>query len=624
MKKRYLLLLLLSLFWFPFSIDAKEGITNFFIDATVQENGDIKVKEVVVLNGEFNGFERIIDYRNSNAPIFNGSQESFEGSDIYNGSGIIVEAIGEIPLYPEYHFDILQKEPTLFTENEDAAVGYYDLYENLNGVTIRSFMPSNGESRAFYFEYTLQNMAIVHQDVAEIGWNFFSNELSEYIEHLEIYIHIPGNQNGLYAWAHGPLNGNIEVVDQETIKITVDDLNAYTAIDTRFVFNKEVVPTSTKTTDVEALPSILEVERLRAEEANRERLKARILYYGLMGLNGVWLVGLGALIFYMYCKYDKEYKSDFMGKYFRDFPKPYGPEIVGYLFRKQVNTNELSAAILNLIADKVVKFNKLGKKDYELIYEPAKRDLKESDQTLIAWLFGNIGSDNRVTLSAIKKAAKSNYDSFLTNYEKWKNQVLKEANQYHFFEASSKAKGWSSLYSVLGIILSIITMVTLEILFLPIVVLGASVVSLIYFATITKRTKEGNNDYAKWKGLKNFLNDFGSFETKDLPQVTLWEKYLVYATVFGFANKVAKTMKIKFEEMPQSTYTTTDLILDVHYFNVITAFNRTINTSMNSAVNTAISTRSAAQSNNSSSGGFGGGFSSGGGSFGGGGGGGRF
>ncbi len=223
-----------------------------------------------------------------------------------------------------------------------------------------------------------------------------------------------------------------------------------------------------------------------------------------------------------------------------------------------------------------------------------------------------------------KKAAKRNYDSFLTNYEKWKNQVLKDANQYHFFEASSKAKGWSSLYSVLGIILSIITMVTLEILFLPIVVLGASVVSLIYFATITKRTKEGNNDYAKWKGLKNFLNDFGSFETKDLPQVTLWEKYLVYATVFGLANKVAKTMKIKFEEMPQSTYTTTDLILDVHYFNVITAFNRTINTSMNSAVNTAISTRSAAQSNNSSSGGFGGGFSSGGGSFGGGGGGGRF
>ena len=167
-------------------------------------------------------------------------------------------------------------------------------------------------------------------------------------------------------------------------------------------------------------------------------------------------------------------------------------------------------------------------------------------------------------------------------------------------------------------------MATIEIIFLPMLVLFAGIGSIVYFSTITRRTKEGNNDYAKWKGFKRFLDDFGTFETKDLPQVVLWEKYLVYAMVFGIATKLAKTMKIRIQEMPDTSYTVVDGIYDYHRFNLMMSFSRSMNTSMNRAVNNAISTRAAATSSNSSSGGFGGGFSSGGGSFGGGGGGGRF
>ena len=136
---------------------------------------------------------------------------------------------------------------------------------------------------------------------------------------------------------------------------------------------------------------------------------------------------------------------------------------------------------------------------------------------------------------------------------------------------------------------------------------------------IRKRTKKGNEDYVRWKAFKNFLEDFGRFDIKELPEIALWEKYLVYATVFGLADKVEKAMNVKIQEYPQGT-------VGVYYptwvdFHIAHMVSHSINNSFTSN-QTAITNSRIASSNRSSGGGFGGGFSSGGG-FGGGGGGGR-
>ena len=34
--------------------------------------------------------------------------------------------------------------------------------------------------------------------------------------------------------------------------------------------------------------------------------------------------------------------------------------------------------------------------------------------------------------------------------------------------------------------------------------------------------------------------DFGRMDTKDLPEIVLWEKYLAYAVTLGCADKLAK------------------------------------------------------------------------------------
>lgn len=108
------------------------------------------------------------------------------------------------------------------------------------------------------------------------------------------------------------------------------------------------------------------------------------------------------------------------------------------------------------------------------------------------------------------------------------------------------------------------------------------------------------------KGLKQFFNEFENMKDKEAIEVTLWEEYLMYAQIFGVAEKVAKQFK---ELYP-------DVITDQTY-NSMVFVNNVSRTGMASAA----SAKSRAESYSSGGGGFSSG-GGGGGSFGGGGGGG--
>ncbi len=107
------------------------------------------------------------------------------------------------------------------------------------------------------------------------------------------------------------------------------------------------------------------------------------------------------------------------------------------------------------------------------------------------------------------------------------------------------------------------------------------------------------------RGLKNFFNDLGNMKEKEVIDVKMWEEYLMYAQIFGVADKVAK----QFKEMYPN------VITDESYNNMVY---------INSIAYTGMHSASVAKSRAESYSSGGGGFSSGGGgggSFGGGGGG---
>lgn len=602
MKKILLFLMLLL----PLTVKAY-GIDEYNIEATILEDGSMRVIETFEMNGDFNGMNRIINYKsnyNSGYELSStGNNKIYDASDIELISIMGVSHVGEME----------GEKFTLVDRASRGDYGKYTISKTSNGYSYMIYNPSS-HNKVFYIEYIIKDLAITHNDVTEVGWNIFT-EMNESIKHLNINIHIPSNKDLLRVWAHGPLYGESKIVDNNTLNIQIDGLDSYEAIDVRFVFDK-ILNTSKKTNE-DVLDNIIKIETKLADEANqiREKLKQqdRINYIITTAYIGILLF----LIVNTYLKYDKEYKSEFNNEYFRDFPSDYSPSTVGYLVRKKVNNDDLSACILDLIRLGAIEFEELGKKDY--LFKRGKQIEFSSEQENVMNFIFEYSSVNEIKLSEIKKKARKNYDSFMAIYDKWKTNAEFIAQKENFYEEQVGSRAVNIIICIVGII---VMASQPRVYFANVIAIILSVVSLIYFFSYTKRSRKGNEEYKKWMALKKFMEDFGTMDTKELPEVRLWDKYLVYAITLGCADNLAKVMKIKIAELQEQGVYTPDLF-DYYRFNRFLMFNTTLNRTINSSVQAANSAKVAASSK-SSGGGFGGGFSGGGGSFGGGGGGGRF
>ena len=134
----------------------------------------------------------------------------------------------------------------------------------------------------------------------------------------------------------------------------------------------------------------------------------------------------------------------------------------------------------------------------------------------------------------------------------------------------------------------------------------------IFKSNIYKVNESMIDEAVKLKGLKNFLEEFSRIDDKEAIEVNLWEYYLIFATILGIADKVAKQFKKLYPEIIENNeygYTYNDFIF--------------INAISYNSMSSAISSKSRAESYSSGGGGFSSG-GGGGGSFGSGGGGGGF
>ncbi len=269
MKK---ILLAISLFLLPIIVYA-EGIENYYINATIEKNGDLLVEEYFNLSGSYNGMDRKILYKNNNAYEFDPNSNSYGGSSIHNGSNMEILEVRGVSI--DSNFDFKKVNGDIFKEVSYANAGDYGVYSKSSvnsGYSIRIFNPSY-KNNAFYIKYRLKNMGILHNDIAEIGWNAIGSELSESIYNLVINVNIPGNNSAPRVWAHGPLHGESKIINNELVQAKINSLNSYTSIDIRVVFDKNVISESTKKTNVNALNKILLYETDEAEKANYERDK---------------------------------------------------------------------------------------------------------------------------------------------------------------------------------------------------------------------------------------------------------------------------------------------------------------------------------------------------------------
>lgn len=625
----------LFLFFIPnFVYAANYTITDQLIQAEIQENGNLKISELIVMDGTFNGYEKTLSYANS---LLEDNYSSYDNNSLYNASDLRLVSI-QAKYVDQVDFDTFQDSDfDLFTLDYAASngdKGKYTSYTNENGYTYRMYYAANHERVAFLITYIVEQAIVLHEDVAELYWNFITPNDYDDINHIQVKVLLPeSDYSDLFRfWAHGDLSGDVEKLEYSNgILATISHMDASSVLDIRMTFDRNLIKdiSNVKTTNDSALSEIIEVEEKRAEVANdlRNQLKTKwnIAVVASWILFGA-IIGLGI---YIYLKYGKSPKSSYYSKYNREFIDDYNVEVIDYLMKRQITPNALSAFIMNLIykkniSAKEIVSDKKKQKDYEFTLENTEH-LVGSEELLVGFLFDTVGKGNVnekkqkvFTTKDLKDYASGTKtcSKFIKSYTAWKNSVMEEGKKEEFFETSNKPKYIGLVVLILGILLCVFVISNGIDYVLSYIVIILSIVFFFCSIAIYKKTQKGSEHYARWMAFKNFLDDFGSFELKELPEIILWERYLVYATIFGLADKVEKSMNVYISEM--NIDATSDYYPMFFYINL----GPTIHSSVNNAINSAYSRQSAnyanSHSNYSSGGGFGGGFSSGGG-FGGGG-----
>ena len=488
----------------------------------------------------------------------------------------------------------------------------------------------------FEYTYTINGAVTGYDDISELNWVLFAG-VEATVKKAQVKINLYNNTNldALRVWGHGLSQGNIDITSLKEINISARNIKTTEELEFRILMdNTTVANIANDNVIVGAMQEkIINYESKLARETNIKNIIAKTINL----LTIILIIVMVYITYKVYKKYDKEYVPEFSGVYYRELPYDYTPAEMSYLYYfGKTNDEDVTATLLDLV-----------RKGYlELEVTPSVTNRKRNDMTIhlkqdkpltkllpheehiIQWFIKDIGDGSKVTIDQIEKYGKKSYaeaTKFTNRGSQFKRKVKTEAEKHDFFEnAAEKAKNKAQIYVLLPIAFAIICLLIVPMLDVDASVngfisLAIMVAYLVYLYSIKRRSKEGNEQFAKWKAFKRFLEEFSMMKDYPMPSVVVWEHYLVYATSLKIADKVMAQLRVKLPEMDteEGTFLSNRYVYPGFYYGyMVNRINRSVSIAKNNVVSTI------ARHNTSSGSGHGGGFS-GGSSFGGGGGGAR-
>lgn len=414
---------------------------------------------------------------------------------------------------------------------------------------IKLYAPSQNERKEFIFRYNLTRGVTVYRDIAQLNRKMVGKEWQNSIGNISVTVNLPENvkKDDIYAFGHGPLTGNIEILDGKSVRYTLNDYRPGEFLEVNLLFPKNILtsfnPLLMK--NKSALKEILDMEGNLAKEANDARKRAIIGFY----LGRVVLVLAVAwwlfLVVFIYLKNSKRYKvENEYGEYFRELPDDYSPSIAGTLVSRNLypSGRELFAMLLDLVRKGHLKLEE-GEKTTTLILQESGKSLSEEEKFILNWYIRELGDGEKIVLESVEASIKGRGGAkeFNRNYERWRTIVYSDMLEKNL-KMDKRDKFSTSLGIFTGIAYFIgggmLVVYFQSELFILMILLGF--ILLPYTFSRKRASLEKEKAISRWEAFKKFLVDYSNLEEAKLASIELWEHYFVYAVALGVAEKVAK------------------------------------------------------------------------------------
>lgn len=497
--------------------------------------------------------------------------------------------------------------------------------------------------KQYLISYRVNDVITKYNDCAELYWQFLGNEFEISANKITGTIKLPANVQhleDLKVWGHTKyLNGEVKVVSSDTVEFNLNNYKSKNYVEVRlamptYLFEKV---SSENISQEEKLDDIIKEETEWANEANARRDR-RNKNFKLLILATILVNTSIGIMFSKKIKKNKQFLEknpnilpEQQLEYYRELPdKEETPlEAVFILktgYKQSCLPNVFSATILNFALKGYIRIEQEGK-TIKILLNKIKTDELTGDEKKVLEILRAASNNNELTMAELEKYIK-NYPSKLMNLNSTFEKVSKtQASEKGKFDTNRFNKQIVYAEKNVGYIFILIIIIITSIFTIGYayknvqgMLITCTIISLAFFIVVTiinlilnmkittsfnGFTQKGINEQEQWKAFKKYMEDFSYLDEKEVPELVLWEKYLVYATAFGIADKVLKQLKVKYPELNNQ-----DTISNMVLFNAM--YNaKGLNANFINSIST--STSRMYSSTYSSGSGSGGGFSGGGG-----------
>ena len=455
------------------------------------------------------------------------------------------------------------------------------------------------EQVVFEIEYEMHNAALRYNDCSDLYLALYSGSTIRHLKSFKAEILFPNQDmpsSGNYdVYTYGTNAHTFPVTESATqnpgyytfsFALDEEDLafrpyNEYIEFDLvsygedKHIFT-EYAPDNYYSYD-DVLFEIYDEQQAYALEPARYETAKTVVFFLSMAF-GLWGI-LYALILpkRMKSKHDF-YQPSTDIELFRDIPGDLDPNFAAALVFSKAKAPKddsgiYSAILLSLARKEYIELNELSLGNIQIriknpitpvgVLEP----LTDCEQFYFNLLVRH-ATDNAIYMSTLQSRISADYSNTSTFVRNMENSILNIGVRDGYFQKADykqpqkKILSTAKFLNTVGILfLTLVNIISyqtrLDFAFGGFFLLG---ICLMLSSKLLKKqaakyvllTQFGEDEYAKWRGLYNFLSSDTLIHERTYVELPIWEKYLVYATAFGISEKVIQAISIRCPELTEN------------------------------------------------------------------------
>jgi len=468
------------------------------------------------------------------------------------------EKIGEIVDFS------VGEEGKPYLRNRAGTEGTYEYDESPEYVQAKWYFDARNEERTFIISYRISDVVKLYTDAAVLYYKFIGSGWDHTSKEVKVEISPPAttSKDQIKAWAHGPLWGNIEILNDGKIRANVQNLPANTFWEVRAIYPLGLFPQIKNIISSEIVPQIPTEEKLWADQANarreewlrRKEIKETRKRYGSWIVTGPSIIGMLGF-FVLRNRYGIKHRVPFPDTYYSEIPSETSPALLScLLYQGQMSGKALVGTILDLAQRgflKIKEESSTGKKSWwntqkrqyllefnRNFYAENRKDLLNFEEGLLDFLFNDLSEGKDVINFKSLTKERSRVTSW---FNRWQKEVRKIGQQKGYWEEESlKARNKVLIFSFVLLGVTILSVFLIEEwAFMP-GVFGALLMILSF--TIPRRSPEYELVAKKWMGLKKYLKKYYFRESVSHSLQENLGKFMVYGMVLGLSSKVIQNL----------------------------------------------------------------------------------